>query len=182
MSSHLQLPPGTSLAEVEAKMAEIQRQHHVAGRVCGDCTACCTILQVVELNKPINTPCPHCTAHNCAIYSSRPLTCRIWSCEWWLGRLGLTDGQRPDKLGLMFAFDPDSPVIAYEVAPDAAKSKKAVKVLNRIKSERTLLLQRCGSRERVALSGPLARQAAQAEPPFEPLDGRGGQAFNIRRP
>lgn len=66
-------------------------------RKCGECTACCKILPVVELSKPALTRCKHQRhGKGCAIYDQRPLSCRLWSCLW------LTDPQtadlsRPDR-------------------------------------------------------------------------------------
>ncbi len=179
--SYYQLQPGTSVADMEAKMRDIQREHHVAGRTCGDCKECCTVLNVLEINKPINTPCPHCTAKGCGVYETRPLTCRGWSCEWWLGRLGLTDAQRPDKLGLMFTFEPGTPVIVYELVPGAATSKKGAKVLNRMRSQRTLLLQRYGTQQRETLSRHQPRDAKTEDDPFG-FGDEPREPFGIRRP
>jgi hypothetical protein len=180
--SYAHLPPDANLAEIETRMQRIQREHHVAGRTCGECTACCTTLQVVELNKPINTPCPHCTTGGCGIYVSRPPTCRVWSCEWWLGRLGLTDAQRPDKLGLMFTFDPGSPLIAYELLPGAAATKKALKVLNRLARDRPLLVQRYGTHERVAFVDNRSRDSAPRNDLLDESEYLDDPLFNLRRP
>ena len=179
--SYMQLPPGMSLADMESKMRDIQRQHHVAGRTCGDCNACCTVLQVVEIKKPINTPCPNCTVHGCGIYETRPLTCRAWSCEWWLGRLGLTDAQRPDKLGLMFTFEPNTPVIVYELVPGAASSNKGAKVLERILRERPVLLQKYRSQERIRL-GDKTTEVAEGDSLFADADAPLGPAPRFRFP
>jgi len=42
--------------------AAIKARHGVADRVCGDCTACCTVMGVRELKKASYQACPH----NCA--------------------------------------------------------------------------------------------------------------------
>jgi hypothetical protein len=50
---------------------------------CGDCTVCCTVMKVRELNKGANTPCVHCTAGTgCNIYNARPESCRVYECLW----------------------------------------------------------------------------------------------------
>ena len=59
-------------------------------RVCGNCTACCTVLNISELNKPAHTPCPSlCTVgHGCSLYGQperddEPHTiCRTYECLW----------------------------------------------------------------------------------------------------
>ena len=55
--------------------ADIQARHGVASRVCGECTACCTIMAIAELNKANYQPCPH-NCGCCAIYANRPRNCR----------------------------------------------------------------------------------------------------------
>lgn len=125
-------------SKCEETLREIQRQHHVPGRQCNGCTECCRVIAVTELQKPPNTACTHCTGTSCAIYETRPLTCRGWACEWWLGRLGLTDSQRPDKLGLVFSFHPRF-MIAHECRPGSALGKDAIRVLNRVKARMPLM-------------------------------------------
>lgn len=52
-------------------------------RQCGQCTLCCKLVPVSEIDKPANKRCAHQRAFKgCAIYASRPLTCRLWSCVW----------------------------------------------------------------------------------------------------
>jgi hypothetical protein len=135
-------PPSLPIVQPDAAKVEqdllASRQPHARNRRCGECTACCTFMRVDELRKPAKTPCPNCTGAGCSIYDSRPLTCRGWSCEWWLGNLGLTDTQRPDKLGLMFSYNP-ALMVVNECWPGAALGKAAVRVLNRIKGQRPLL-------------------------------------------
>jgi hypothetical protein len=57
-------------------------------RVCGSCSLCCKLPYVPELNKPIDTWCPHCRPGHggCTIYSSRPSHCEQFTCLWLDGR------------------------------------------------------------------------------------------------
>lgn len=91
-------------------------------RTCGQCTLCCKIYSVEELNKPKDTPCNLCTNKGCSIYSFRPNTCRIFEC-FWLKTPEVPDHYRPDKLGLLVdgnkgdnllkvMLDPDKPTAA----------------------------------------------------------------------
>src|SRR5436305_14221849 len=42
-------------------------------RSCGDCTLCCKLLSITELEKPIGKWCPHCEiGKGCKIYDCRP--------------------------------------------------------------------------------------------------------------
>jgi hypothetical protein len=68
-------------------------------RECGECTACCTVTHVPELQKPIRVTCNHCKA-GCSIYEDRPASCRAYACAWLQG--DLKEDMRPDKIGVMF--------------------------------------------------------------------------------
>ena len=69
-----------------------------AGRECGACSLCCTVLRVDELRKLGGTPCVHQrAAGGCGIYAERPGICRAYRCLWLGG--GLRDEDRPDALG-----------------------------------------------------------------------------------
>jgi hypothetical protein len=66
-------------------------------RTCGDCQLCCRLLPVKDIAKPAGQRCEH-QKHGtgCAIYATRPASCRVWSCGW------LTDPEtaalsRPDR-------------------------------------------------------------------------------------
>ncbi|MFO0807906.1 MAG: hypothetical protein U0746_04715 [Gemmataceae bacterium] len=105
-----------------------------AGRACGGCTACCTVMGVAEIPTPFFTRCPHETDAGCAIYDKRPGACRDFYCEWLVGGFGEAD--RPDKLGLLFvptryadAGVVHECLVAYEVWPSAADSEAARTIL-----------------------------------------------------
>jgi uncharacterized protein len=53
-------------------------------RRCGTCSLCCKLPYVRELNKPIDTWCPHARPGHggCAIYPERPPRCRDFICGW----------------------------------------------------------------------------------------------------
>jgi hypothetical protein len=78
----------------------------VAGRACGDCTACCDVLKVdtPDFQKPAGTPCVHLSTCGCAIHAVRPDICRTWFCGW--RRIdAMPDAARPDLCGLMVSLD-----------------------------------------------------------------------------
>ena len=57
-------------------MTEAQRQ-------CGDCSLCCKVLGIPELDKPKDTWCPNFLAGaGCRIYADRPSSCRNFVCRW----------------------------------------------------------------------------------------------------
>ncbi|HWE45540.1 MAG TPA: hypothetical protein VG407_05880 [Caulobacteraceae bacterium] len=85
----------------------------VPERACGDCFACCDVSAIDDpaLRKPPHVLCEHYRG-GCTVYAARPATCRSFHCLW--RRLaGLPDDARPDRIGVLFAFQregsPDSP-------------------------------------------------------------------------
>jgi hypothetical protein len=79
----------------------------VEGRECGECTACCGVLAIVDdgLHKPPGVVCEHCTAgRGCAIYETRPKVCRGFHCGWFM-LADLGDGWRPDRSGILISFE-----------------------------------------------------------------------------
>lgn len=69
-------------------------------RECGSCTACCTHVQVSELNKPAGVPCRHLCG-GCGIYATRPTACRAFQCSWLGGTFPLPEWARPDVVGAL---------------------------------------------------------------------------------
>lgn len=75
----------------------------VAGRECGTCNVCCVALTIddPELQKPQGYKCHHAQRDNsCAIYATRPQTCRAFFCGWrqlkWI-----RETMRPDVSGVL---------------------------------------------------------------------------------
>lgn len=88
-------------------------------RQCGSCTLCCKLLPVSEGNtkssrhlpvfeKPANTRCQH-QRHGvgCKIYDRRPMSCRVWTCQWLAGGEATRDLPRPDRCGYVIDIAPD---------------------------------------------------------------------------
>ena len=104
--------------------AELLSPIPAAGRECGDCTACCTVLAIVELQKPQRRACDHLCRSGCGIYADRPASCREFHCLWLRGALDADEALRPDRLGVMFdyfvlASSGESHLIAFELWPGA---------------------------------------------------------------
>jgi hypothetical protein len=52
---------------------------------CGDCSLCCKIMAITELNKPKHSWCDHVVKkRGCGIYQTRPHACRAFKCLWLL--------------------------------------------------------------------------------------------------
>lgn len=86
--------------------ADDERARRAAGRSCGTCSLCCTLLRVDELSKAAGRDCVHQQRPRdggsggdagCGIYASRPPICRGYRCLWLQG--GLEDDERPDRTG-----------------------------------------------------------------------------------
>ena len=67
---------------------------------CGTCTACCTLLPIEPIDKPVNTPCQYC-AGGCSVYDSKPETCTEFACAYLQGE-NVPEELRPDKCGIIF--------------------------------------------------------------------------------
>lgn len=91
---------------------EVPDNIKVSARSCGDCTVCCTLCYVPELDKGEGKKCKHCDK-GCVIYESRPKSCRNYKCEWLKGEL--PDNMRPDKSGVMIEVYPL--MVAVMLAP-----------------------------------------------------------------
>jgi hypothetical protein len=134
------------------------------GRTCGDCTACCTVMRVEELDKPQWTPCDQLThpsdddpvAPNdwsdapaavdarqrdsrrggCAIYDQRPDSCRAFSCLWLKGLILSSDDDRPDRVGIVLVPSESShrAIGAFEVWPHAADAEHGRLLIDRLRA------------------------------------------------
>ena len=68
---------------------------------CGECTVCCTLSHIKELNKKPWDTCGHCILKKgCGIYKDRPNECKEFECAYYQG--GSNIELRPDKCGVMF--------------------------------------------------------------------------------
>jgi hypothetical protein len=75
---------------------ELQAPTTVPGRSCGDCSMCCKLPQIDELDKPADVWCQHAMPRRggCRIYETRPFPCRNFHCSWMIdAKLG--DEWRP---------------------------------------------------------------------------------------
>lgn len=71
-------------------------------RTCGDCTLCCKILSVLDLEKPPMTWCEHCDiGKGCRIYDQRPESCQAFNCMWLINEW-MPDEMRPDRCKIVF--------------------------------------------------------------------------------
>lgn len=72
-------------------------------RICGTCTACCTVLGVPELQKPPFKTCSHLSRYTgCGIYKTRPHACAVYKCAWLQSGSVFPKEMRPDRCGVVF--------------------------------------------------------------------------------
>jgi len=82
---------------------------------CGNCTVCCTVCVIPELNKKAGEHCVNCSGTNCKIWGDHPQTCKEFECAYYQG--GNNIELRPDKCGIMFYKRSDRIFIGV-VVPD----------------------------------------------------------------
>ncbi|MDE2182953.1 MAG: hypothetical protein KGJ78_08025 [Alphaproteobacteria bacterium] len=77
----------------------------VAGRTCGECTVCCTVMAIdkPEIQKEAGVTCRHCRG-GCRIYETRPALCRDYYCGWRQLPI-LDDAWRPDRSGVFVELE-----------------------------------------------------------------------------
>jgi hypothetical protein len=124
--------------------AATKARHGVADRVCGDCTACCTVMGVRELNKASYQACPHNCGKSCGIYTSRPRNCHKFCCLWLLGLVEGDERRRPDRLGLIFNREGLSgkPItVVCEVWPGAGKEANNAYLLRKMSQKMPIVLR-----------------------------------------
>ena len=84
----------------------------VPDRACGSCNVCCVALTIAdpELQKAQGYRCKNTLPNNgCAIYETRPRTCRTFHCGW--RRLKwIREPLRPDTSGVLIRFQYEKPV------------------------------------------------------------------------
>lgn len=81
----------------------------IESRSCGDCNVCCVALTIDdhELQKPQGIRCRNAQRDNsCAIYHSRPSTCREFFCGWRSLRW-VRENLRPDLSGVLVRLHVD---------------------------------------------------------------------------
>lgn len=97
-------------------------------RECGGCTACCTALAIIEIEKDERAPCPYNCGSGCDVYGDRPIACRDYACFWLLG-WGNEQSDRPDRLGIIFDQGmglKESSIVAREIKSGAVERHRPV--------------------------------------------------------
>jgi hypothetical protein len=73
----------TGLADPLRRSVQLETQEEpiLDGRACNECTLCCKVLSIKELDKPQGQWCTHCAVgRGCKIYDERPAECGNFYC------------------------------------------------------------------------------------------------------
>ena len=70
---------------------------------CGECTLCCLVLPIHEVNSKPSELCSHCDLKiGCTIYDTRPTSCINFNCSWLVDDDMIDPLLRPDKSHAIF--------------------------------------------------------------------------------
>jgi len=98
-------------------------------RQCGDCTLCCKLLPVRELQKLSNTRCQYQRyGKGCTVYNTRkmPGSCKLWNCRWIIND-DTEELSRPDRVGYVIDIMPEY-VVTIDNPGDAPRKKGVIQV------------------------------------------------------
>jgi hypothetical protein len=98
--------------------AQLHMPKIVPGRSCGDCSMCCKIPRIDEVEKPQGVWCRHCAPARggCTIYETRPSVCRDYFCGWLLSS-DMGPEWQPSICKMMINFEKDLVRISVHVDP-----------------------------------------------------------------
>lgn len=117
---------------------------------CGDCTICCTLSAVPELNKKAWEQCTHCVNNGCAIYGNHPQICKDFECAYLQG--GNNIELRPDKCGVMF-FKKSERIFCGALMPGMVVSDSAKRQIASFKAQGySAVLLKSGERVHIELA------------------------------
>ena len=124
-------------------------------RECGDCTMCCKLIGVKEIDKKPNSWCEHCeVGKGCSIYADAPPSCHDFRCLW-LDNEEMTDNLRPDKTKVVLGGTTDgNHVVAYvdPARPDAYKTGRMGALLGAISAVSPVFVV-CGDKRSMLTGG-----------------------------
>ena len=83
---------------------------------CGECTTCCTLSHVKEINKKPWETCKHCVSNGCGIYGEHPEECKEFECAY-LQSGSTNTALRPDNCNVMF-FKKSDRIFVGAVVPN----------------------------------------------------------------
>lgn len=105
----------------------------VHGRECGECSMCCKLMAIDELEKPMSVWCKHVVKRRgCAIYEDRPLSCAGFHCGYLVWPIA-EDHWLPSKCKMVIVIE-DENRMAVHVDPSTPNVWKAEPYYSDLKS------------------------------------------------
>lgn len=87
-------------------------------KVCGDCTLCCKVYDVDDLEKKAGKRCDHVRPEGgCGVWGLHPKTCQDFKCLW-LRHDDMKVMWRPDICGFVMRIEPNTNNLAIDVDQD----------------------------------------------------------------
>jgi hypothetical protein len=122
-----------------------------AGKSCGECSLCCKLPRIDELNKPLESWCRHIAAgRGCGIYETRPVSCRAFFCRWILDPV-LGPEWKPSKCKMILIQEGPKQLLVHvdPAAPGAWRREPYLSQLRRmarngLAADAVLLIQERG--------------------------------------
>ena len=100
---------------------------------CGECSVCCELFSIKELNKPKQSMCDKCTGTGCGIYDKRPQTCREYFC-FYISE-NLQEEARPDRCGVLFDYNKKKNRIEALLLTQLADEKMVKSVIKKLEQK-----------------------------------------------
>jgi len=121
-------------------------------RRCGDCSLCCTVMAVGEINKPENVKCSKLTVMGkCSVhYNGKPESCTTYQCLWLAG--AMPEELKPSRSRIVADTGSSGNIVVMHVSPydRGAWNKPAVKRWIDSIADRIMVIVLCGE-ERIIL-------------------------------
>lgn len=109
---------------------------------CQECTACCHVYTIPELDKKAGTWCQHCAVgKGCKIYEARPKVCQTFECLWLLSQkygepeARMPPEMRPDRSHVVIGPATNPTVYTFNMTPgyyDAWRKPGVQRIIKRM--------------------------------------------------
>lgn len=113
---YVEIPDGESTGSLGQQPREAAYHDKLGAtgeKPCGDCSLCCKLMNVPELNKPRNAWCRHVVmGTGCGIYETRPDVCRGFYCRW-IEDPALGPEWKPNKSKMVLAHHGEDRLTVY---------------------------------------------------------------------
>jgi hypothetical protein len=91
-------------------------------RQCGECSLCCKVYAIPEIDKPASDWCRHCTpGQGCAIHDSLPAQCSAFFCQWMI-EPSMPEHWKPSRSKMVVTRFPGNGFLYVQVDPGQPKA------------------------------------------------------------